>query len=248
VPAFSLQLPAIRGMIDRRILLNYRVQPAVLARLLPEGLRPRLVNGSAMAGVCLIRLKQVRPRFLPRSIGMSSENAAHRIAVEWRQDGQPLRGVYIPRRDTSSRFNTIVGGRFFAGVHHRARFDVWEEREALSVTVHSDDGQMRLALKARLADRLSGQTVFGSLEEASDFYREGSLGYSPRRDGRLEGLELRSFSWRIQPLDVNHVESSFFGDPDRFPPGTAQFDSAFLMRGIPHEWRARGVLCCDVID
>jgi len=39
---------------------------------------------------------------------------------------------------------------------------------------------------------------------------------------------------------VERVESSFFGDRKIFPYGTATFDSAFLMRNIAHEWRARG--------
>ena len=30
-----MRIPTIRGLIDRRILVNYRVDPAVLARILP---------------------------------------------------------------------------------------------------------------------------------------------------------------------------------------------------------------------
>ena len=78
-----MQFPVIRGLIDRRILVNYRVKPEVLARLLPAPFRPKMVNGSGMAGVCLIRLKHIRPRFMPLFPGLSSENVAHRIAVEW---------------------------------------------------------------------------------------------------------------------------------------------------------------------
>src|SRR5688572_13695007 len=101
-----MQIPVIQGTIDRRILINFRVDPEILARLVPAPFRPKLVNGAGMAGVCLIRLKQVRPRFLPSFLGISSENAAHRIAVEWEVEGKTKEGVYIPRRDTSSWFNT----------------------------------------------------------------------------------------------------------------------------------------------
>ena len=108
-----MPFPIIRGVIDRRILVNYRVDPDVLARILPAPFRPKLVNGMGMAGVCLIRLKHIRPRFLPAFLGISSENAAHRIAVEWDQDGEKKEGVFIPRRDTSSWLNTLAGGRLF---------------------------------------------------------------------------------------------------------------------------------------
>src|SRR4051812_3878025 len=112
-----MQIPVIRGIIDRRILVNYRVDPDVLTKILPAPFRPKLVNGAGMAGVCLIRLTKIRPRFLPSFLGISSENAAHRIAVEWDHDSKIKQGVFIPRRDTSSWPNTLVGGRLFPGIH-----------------------------------------------------------------------------------------------------------------------------------
>src|SRR5262245_6072607 len=98
-----MRIPTIKGLIDRRILVNYRADPDVLKALLPLPFRPKLVNGFGMAGVCLIRLKHIRPSYLPSIFGISSENAAHRIAVEWDQDDELCEGVFIPRRDTSSR-------------------------------------------------------------------------------------------------------------------------------------------------
>ena len=95
-------VPIVHGVIDRRILVNYRVDPDILTRMLPPPFRPKLVAGVGMVGVCLIRLRNVRPRFLPAVVGIGSENAAHRIAVEWEAGELVQRGVYIPRRDSSS--------------------------------------------------------------------------------------------------------------------------------------------------
>jgi hypothetical protein len=39
-----------------------------------------------MAGLCLLWFKNIRPRFLPAFLGITSENAAHRIAVEWEHE------------------------------------------------------------------------------------------------------------------------------------------------------------------
>jgi hypothetical protein len=78
-----------------------------------------------VVGICLIRLEHIRPRFVPSVLGIASENAAHRIAVSWTDDEGALHdGVYITRRDTSSRLNHWLGGRLFPGEHHQARFDV----------------------------------------------------------------------------------------------------------------------------
>ena len=58
-----MRLPVIRGVIDRRILVNYRVDPDALRRILPSPFRPKLIRGYGIAGVCLIRLRQMRPRW-----------------------------------------------------------------------------------------------------------------------------------------------------------------------------------------
>ncbi len=42
--------------IERRLLVNYRIQPEFVAALLPRPFRPQLISGLAVGGVCLIRL------------------------------------------------------------------------------------------------------------------------------------------------------------------------------------------------
>jgi uncharacterized protein YqjF (DUF2071 family) len=59
-------VPTIEGVIDRRILVNFRIDPSSVAALLPSPLQPLLVDGHAIGGICLIRLKDIRPRGWPR--------------------------------------------------------------------------------------------------------------------------------------------------------------------------------------
>jgi len=241
-----LHLPVMRGVIERRMLVNFRCEPKALARLLPAPFRPKLIRGYGMAGICFIRLGEVRPSFLPASMGLKSENAAHRIAVEW-DDGEAVHeGVFIPRRDTSSCLNQFAGGWLFPGEHHRADYKVWETAERFKVELRAEDGGAFVRVAARLCDKLASGSIFADLAEASQFFRAGSLGWSARaKAGEYDGLELHSEEWRVEPLTVERVESSFFGDRKLFPPGTATFDSAFLMRNIAHEWRARGRMICE---
>lgn len=235
-----MRLPTIEGVIDRRILVNYRVDAEVASRVLPRPFRPKLADGYAMAGICLIRLKQIRPAFVPFALGIGSENAAHRFAVEWDRDGRRQEGVFIPRRDSSSRLNTLVGGHLFPGEHHHAQFDVNETDDRLRVHFESDDGQARVSVTARPAEGLPGRSVFASVEAASQFFEGGALGYSATRDPtRYDGLELRCKTWSVRPLAVEAVQSSYFEDLAKFPRGSATFDCALLMRGVEHEWHAR---------
>ncbi|MEX1026483.1 MAG: DUF2071 domain-containing protein [Candidatus Paceibacterota bacterium] len=235
-----MQIPVIRGVIDRRILVNYRVEPDALRKVLPEPFRPQLVSGVGIGGICLIRLKQVRPRHLPAILGISSENAAHRIAVEWEQDGKTRTGVYIPRRDTSSRLNTLLGGRVFPGVHHHATFETEEQDGRYCVSMSSDDGDAHVAVEGHCCENLPETSIFGSLESASNFFECGSLGYSATSSGaKYDGLELRTLNWNVEALSVERAESSFFGDGGVIATGTAEFDCALLMRDIEHEWHGR---------
>lgn len=231
-------LPIMHGLIDRRMLVNFRVRPETVTPLLPPFFRPKLVKGWAMAGICLIRLKDIRPRGFGAMFGVSSENAAHRIAVEWSEHGKTREGVFIPRRDTSSLLQSFVGGKIFPGVHHLANYVVNETEDEFQLQLHSRDDHTFVRLRAQRAKQLPVSSVFDSLEAASDFFARGAIGYSATaQPDCCDGLELATNSWHVEPLDVLTVNSSFFENQHVFPIGTIEFDCALLMRNIAHEWR-----------
>jgi len=241
-----MNIPTIKGIIDRRILVNYRVDPSVLSRVLPAPFRPQVIGGFGIAGICLIRLKALHPTWLPSLPAWASENAAHRVAVEWDQNGKVRQGVYIPRRDTNSWIAVGVGGKLFPGIHHHARFDVHEEDNRFEVSLESDDGQVHLAVVAHLANSLPPDSVFASMKLASDFFEAGSIGYSATgQEGRFDGLELRCRGWKVEPIEIQSLKSSFFDDPSRFPAGSVRLDCALVMRGIQHEWHGEPQICCS---
>jgi hypothetical protein len=166
--------------------------------------------------------------------------------VEWDTPADVREGVFVRRRDTDSRLNVLAGGRMFPGIHHHAHFTVRETATHFEVALRSDDGDTSLSVTADLADAWPSTSLFGSLDEASAFFAAGSLGYSTTADPRrFQGMELVSHNWHVGPLAVRSVRSSLFDDPALFPPGTAEFDCALLMRGIEHEWHGREDLCCQ---
>lgn len=236
------RVPAIEGVIERRVLVNFRIDPRAMAAKLPAPFRPKLVAGFAIGGICLIRLAGIRPVAIPTPCGLNSENAAHRIAVEWDSPEGVQEGVYIPRRDTDSLLSSLVGGRLFPGVHHHASFSCEESSERYAIEMEADDGSARISVVGVPAAGLPSDSVFEDLAAASRFFELGSLGYSDTATpGEFDGLELRCEGWAVEALAVESVESSYFSEG--FSEGEVEFDNALLMRDIQHEWHSRASLC-----
>lgn len=247
-----LPLPTLRGVIDRRILLNWRIEPEALDGILPAPFRPRTVDGVAIGGVCCIRLRDVRPRGVPAVVGFGSENAAHRIGVEFPAsasadegeregnggidgdrgygrngaDWEP--GVYVPRRDTSSRLTALVGDRTF-GRHGHARFDVREGDGTYELRMESADA--RIDFRASETDALPADSAFEDLAAAVGYHQCGTVGYSPSPDGRrYEGMELTVDDWAVRPLAVERASASYF--EEQLPADAVALDNALLMRNV----------------
>ncbi|GIH96039.1 DUF2071 domain-containing protein [Planobispora siamensis] len=226
--------PRLSSVVERRLLVNYRLAPEIAARLLPDGLRPQLVRGHAVAGICLLRLGEVRPSWAPKAVGLRSENAAHRIAVEWDGPGGVETGVYIPRRDTASALTVWAGGRLFPGEHGRADFEVRETPDELRVAYTTRDGGTSVDVTVEVTPELRGSALFDDLRQASGFFERGARGYSPAATGTLDGMELHTAAWRLDACRIVSVRSSFF---ESLPEGSAKPDCALVMRGVPASWR-----------
>lgn len=223
--------------IERRLLVNYRIDPELVLPLLPQPFTPQLVDGWAVGGVCFLRLNDLRPAGLPRALGFSTENVAHRFGVEWDVGDGCQTGVFVPQRHTDSRITAIVGGRIFPGDHRIAQFQVSDNNGALKIDVLSGDHSVSLSVSATESDSLDSR-IFGSVADAMGFFRNGCLGYSPDSRSRLlDGVRLVSDRWAANPVRVGTMRSSLFDDPELFPPGTCILDSALVMRNLPVLWR-----------
>jgi hypothetical protein len=231
-----MRIPTIHGLIDRRLLLNFTAEPSDVQRIVPAPFRPKLYRGKAIVGICLIRLKHVKPKGLPDFLGVSSENGAHRIAVEWDEEGRVREGVYVLRRDTSLKLNAWIGGRLFPGKHHLADFNVVESAGAYHVDFTGADGT-HISVDAQQATAFPPDSIFETLENVSAFFERGAVGYSPNGK-RFDGLRLATYTWQVKPLAVRAVRSSFFENETLFAPGSVKFDNALLMTAIEHEWHS----------
>ena len=160
---------------------------------------------------------------------MNSENAAHRVAVLWEDEGVTREGVFISRRDTNSQLNHLLGGRIFPGEHHQSSFNITDSDSGISFSLESADSEVTVKLEATPASALPATSIFSSVAEASAFFEAGSLGYSVTHDSnRLDGLNLKTKGWQVEPLNVRSVSSSYFSDKSKFPAGSIEFDHALI--------------------
>ena len=231
-----MKIPTIHGYIDRRILINFIADPKSVEKIIPFPFRPKIYKEKAIVGICLIRLKDIKPKGFPDFAGVNSENGAHRIAVEWDENGETKSGVYIPRRDTSLKLNAFVGGRIFPGKHYLAKFNVKEQNGNYHIDFKSSDETIT-SIDATETKVFNENSIFETVENASDFFENGDLGYSPNKD-KFDGLRLKAYQWEVKPLEVSNVKSSFFENEEIFPKGSLTFDNALLMTNIEHEWQS----------
>lgn len=230
----------VTGVINHRILLNYRIDPERAAAALPDGLVPKIVNGVAIGGICQVSLSQMRPKGFPGFIGSQSHNAAHRIAVL----AGDTEGVFVIRRDTSSIANVLAGGRLFPGKYSKAQFTVSAEKEHYRVEVKDKAGERLMFIDGNVAATLASGSTFRDTAEVANFFKGGGTGWSPSSDeSKLDTITLETKKWEMNPLAVSDQSSAFFSRSVLFPAGTVEFDSAMIMRNLKHSWFAERSLC-----
>jgi hypothetical protein len=231
-----MKLPKLATTIERRIFTTYAVDPEQIIPYLPEGIKPQLVNGKAIAGVCLLRMGNIRPSFISPNIGITAENAGHRIAVTYLNDeGQETVGVYAPFRHTNSRLAVAASGTIFPGIQKAAHFDVHEAGNNFKVNMTSKDVSVEVDVDLASEADWSSQ-LFPTFAEASAFYEEAKVAWSPTSEDanrRIEPLKLEHAYWEIKPAHINHIHTSFF---DSFPKGTVRLDHALIMQNVPAWW------------
>lgn len=230
----------VTGIIDHRILLNFRIDPEIMKRNLPGEFTPKVVNGYAIGGICQVSLSEMRAKGMPSIIGTGSHNAAHRIAV----DSSEGEGVYVTRRDTNSWLNTMSGGRLFPGVYQKAKFDVSISGVSYSVRIENKDNELIMYISAEVVSELPTGSVFESTDDVSEFFKTGNIGWSSREKGnQFDAIELKTVEWQMEPLKVHESYSAYFSDNSKFPSGSVEFDSAMIMRNLKHSWVSRDNLC-----
>ena len=131
----------------------------------------------------------------------------------------------------------LFGGRLFPGGHRRAVFCIRENGHELSMDVKTVRREADVSFAARQSESWDRSPLFPTFDETCRFFQKGDCGFScSLENGKLEAVRLRTLRWEMSPLKVERVHAAFYQSCGCFPPGSVVFDSAVIMRRIPHEW------------
>ena len=227
----GVRTPVLLATLERRLLVIYRLEPEAVVHLVPAPFWPQLVNGFAVGSLTLDHVTGLRPRRLPSAAGFASENAAHRIAVEWLQNGRTATGTFVLVRHTSSRRIAALGDRFFPGQRERAGFEVEDRGPNLRVACHSRDGAT--VIDAEVGEGGFTSELFASPEDVWRFCLRGAMTASLRqRGGVLDWIDERARGGVVRSASIERISSSVF------PAAIGSPDSAIVARDVTVEWRA----------
>lgn len=229
-------LPNLSSRIDRRILFNLRVRPEYWRQTnrIPERFRPVEVKGWTIAGVCLIRLSRVRPKFFPESISGSTEGAAFRVACVDTQAADS-RCVAILNRWTNSFF-VRCSDVITPMQHERAEFESLETGNEFELTVRLKHSSETCSIKAKRSRDWPADSVFDSVDEASNFFKEESQGHTVSASASGEcsqcigGVALNVHHWTVTPLAIEN------GSFPWLPADSCEIDHALLMEDANSTW------------
>jgi hypothetical protein len=227
----------LTGIMARRLLVNWRVPVSMAERVLPPAVRPKVIAGHAVAGLCWVRLEQLRPVGLPAFAGLASENLAVRIAIEWAGGS----GAIIFRRDTASRFIASISRHANFGEQHFGTFQAHDEGRETQISASGfEDGQAHHTSVIDSPDAVNASSVFSDVSSADAFFCNCSRGYSAgRKPGTWVGLCLQLHEWNFKPVRLVSARSTLI---DSLFEGTAVLDSAFIMRNLRHTWTPMPVM------
>jgi hypothetical protein len=155
--------------------VNYAVEPARVAPLLPHPLEVEVHAGSAWVQVLVSSLREMRPQGLPPLFGVCFYQVSYRAAVQYRStDGSLKRGGFFVRSETNNPVMRAIGMSLKEFAFHEfgaAEIVMLRDADLLTVGVTPEDGyplgRFLGIFDTRPLPGPPAGSVWGSLEEAS---------------------------------------------------------------------------------
>jgi hypothetical protein len=221
------------GRIGPCYLINYSVLAARVAHLLPPGLQLITHGDRAFLGVVLSRIDRMRPRHVPRALGMSYHHIAYRLYVKAElPDGSRISGLHFLRSDVDSRLMSLGGNVLTDFRFHPA--DITFGSDQMTVQSRDGCGDASVKIIGDCDDVLTSGSCFESMDECARVLTYQPNGLACDRNGLRVAQVIRDEArWRETPVRVE----ARFAFLDEIAPGAFHLERAMRVAPIEYIWR-----------
>ncbi|MDP5170606.1 MAG: DUF2071 domain-containing protein [Bacteroidia bacterium] len=232
------RLTQATGILEDMVLLNFRTDAEVLRRLLPQPFEPRLVDGFGLVGILLFRMRDLECETTMGLPSPPSEHVLYRIAVSWQQGARTHHGMYILRHEVNAKLPIQQRRRGLFPVAGRPVR--WIRRPwagSFEWTIKTKN-RLRLKVGGKFSKKFPGESVFESLDNASDFFARERSVVAPRYQKSIfTSTHFLPLHWSIKPLHIHTLQTDFSQLENLFPKGMIFFDSGLIWPQMPCRWQ-----------
>lgn len=205
-----------KGELHDVRLINFSVSMDEVRDKVPPGIKVRDFNGRAMISMVDVKLKKMRPDFMPEILHFNYRHVAFRLLVEDSQYNNGLnKGIFFLRAFTDKPI-IVAGGKLLTDYNLETGHITEMDNE---VIISQGQQLVKYCLdnsKITANDEL--KVTIGALDRA----------YSVL-DGIVRVTEIQREKWPIKPVNCTGFENTFFE--------TARFEGAFrVFETIYYDW------------
>lgn len=215
-----------------------RLQP-----LIPECLELDLFeNQSAFIAVAAVQTQNMRPKGFPKLLGRNFTLIGYRVFVRYTtSSGQKLRGLYILKSETDSRFMKAMGNLLTEYNYTYTPLEVSQNTGSIQLfSPHSG-----FSLKANINDEqpnLPAQSPFKDWREARRF--AGPMPYTftyKKQSNQVLSIKGVRTNWKPRPIEIDSYKAPFLSN---LKIGEGVLASAFIVENIPYHWETGQLDSC----
>ena len=227
---------AVEAFFEKSIVLTFAFPKEQLADLIPECLELDLLDGKwAFVAVAMVQTKEMRPKGFPRFMGRDFFLMGYRVFVRYTtSSGRQLRGLFIMKSDTDSRFMKTMGNIFTDYKYNYVDTMISEDRGNIKVKgLHSG---FSVSVTKRGGDiDLPEDSPFANWREARRFAgpMPFTFTYQEKTQNVLIIEGVRSH-WKPTPIKVNDYCIPFLQSIGN---ERAVLANAFIVEDIPYYWK-----------
>jgi len=219
-------------------LVNFLMDPATLARVLPPPLEPDLAGGRAFLSVVIADMDRMRPAFLPAVCGVTYRQVVYRAVVRC----GPERGVHFLCSDADNRLMVFMGNLLSFFSFHEARIIGGRSGRKHHIDLATaPDGHANIHASFDLASAsrtVPAGSVFPSFDEAQAFLVELYAAFHPQAgESAVSTVRIKRGAWHISFVDAPRARFAFMDGSAAFPAGSTRVDSVMYVEDIEYSWQ-----------